>query len=367
MFRLNRETSSQKPRQPLVYNRGTKTHKPAPVPVGYQVRSHTWVRSQAADQAPVSTVPGQTAVPRLDVSSSSSRSFVSDSQASAQTHLPAALPQQGVYVSQKKNTLTRLGTGATSKLTAELKPAGNPTRQVTRETRRLIHQGRHKLVQHSLKRNWQQRSKLHPSRPSSAPTALQQYRRFVTAQNRKRAGESLAAPAAKKANTWVRNTNVLISTTSAENAKSESILTASCTSYVRSVSKTKLQLVRQRPASQAAPTTPTARVQSRGSVLAKQLLSVRSLKRKQCISTVKNPSISKPGRLQRLDGVLYKVGRSKHGRSLQRQITPKGVKPLPSPEVSPIASKQLHASHIALPTKKLTILAHVHGKFREAM
>ncbi|KAL3143385.1 Zinc finger CCCH domain-containing protein 3, variant 2 [Trebouxia sp. C0009 RCD-2024] len=333
MFRLKRETASQKSRQSPVYIRGTKTRTPAAAPVLSQPRSHTWVRSTAADKPPVSTVPDWPAIPGVDVSSSSSRSFVSDSQASAQTLLPAALPQVGVYVSQKRNTLTRLGTGATSKLSAELKPAGNPTGQVNRETRRLIHQGRHKLVQHSLKRKFQQHSYVHPGRPSSAPTALQQYRRFVTAQNRKRAGHSLAAPAVKKANTWVRKTSSSVLTASPENAGSKNILITSCTSYVRSASNHKLQLVRQHPASLAAPSTPAARSQSRGSVLAKQLLSVRSLKRrKNCISNVKSPSILKPGRLQRIDGVLYKVGGSKHGRSLQRQLTPKGIKPLLSPE-----------------------------------
>ena len=350
MFRLERETASQKSRQPSVYNRGAKTRTPVAALLLSQPSSHTWVRSTVADKAPVSTIPHQPAVPRGDVSSSSSRSFVSDSQASAQTLPLAALPQQGVYVSRKKNTLTRLGTGATSKISAELKPADLPRGQVNRETRRLIHQGRHKLVQHSLKGKFQHKH-VHPQHPPGAPTALQQYRRFVTAQNRKRAGPNLPARAAKKANTWVRKTS---SSASAENAGSENILTPSCTSYVRSASNHKLQLVRQHPASLAAPTTPSARSHSRGTVLARQLLSARSLKRRQhSISTVKSPSISKPGRLQRIDGVLYKVGGSKHGRSLQRQLTPKGIKPLLSPEVSFVAQQTITCDSTGCRAKRL--------------
>ncbi|KAL0028308.1 hypothetical protein WJX79_008990 [Trebouxia sp. C0005] len=47
---------------------------------------------------------------------------------------------------------------------------------------------------------------------------------------------------------------------------------------------------------------------------------------------VRQAGIAKPGKLQRIDGVLYKVGGSGLGRSLQRQITPKAVRPLLSPE-----------------------------------
>ena len=329
MFRVKRQSDSEQSCCPTVYSRGAKSCNTAAVSVSSQARSHTWVRPQAVNKTPVSTAADRTTLPCVNVSSGSSRSFFSDSQASAQTVFRPALPQQGVYISRKKNTLTRLGTGATSKLTAELKPANDTKSQVIREMRRLFHQGRHKLVQHSSKKSSQQ---LYSSRPASDPTALQQYRRFVTAQNRKRAGQTLAAPAAKKANTWVRNTAAQVS---AENAGGNNNLTSSCTSYVRSTSNHKLQLIRQRPA----PATPLAKLQSRGSILAKHLLSVRSLKRtKHCISSVKSPCISKPGRLQRIDGVLYKVGGSKHGKVLQRQVTPKGIRPLLSPEVSPICS-----------------------------
>lgn len=328
MFRVNTELDSRQPRQPTVHGRGARGRKTTAVSVTSQARSYTWVRPQAVDKAPASKASDRIAVPGVDASSASSRSFLSDSQASAQTVSRPALPQQGVYISRKRNTLTRLRTGAISRPTAELKPAESASSQVTRETRRLIHQGRHKLVQGS-KQSSQQHKHLYSRRLASAPTALQQYRRFVTAQNRKRAGQSLAAPAAKKANTWVRSTAVA----QLQNGEGKNPLTSDCTSYVRS-NNHKLQLVRQRPV----PTTPVARLQSRGSVLAKQLLSVRSLKRKGCLSNVKSPCISKPGRLQRLDGVLYKVGGSKHGRSLQRQVTPKGVRPLLSSEVSPFCS-----------------------------
>ena len=333
MFRVNRELDPRQPRQPTVHGRGARARKRTAVSVTSQARSHTWVRPQAVDKTPASTAPAPIVVPGVDASSASSRSFLSDSQARVQTVLQPALPQQGVYISRKRNTLTRLGTGATSRSTAELQPAKSASSQVTRETRRLIHQGRHKLVQGSS----QQHKHLYSRRSASAPTALQQYRRFVTAQNRKRAGQSLAAPAAKKANTWVRST----AAPELQNEEGKNALTSNCTSYVRSNNKHKLQLVRQRPV----PTTPVARLQSRGTVLAKQLLSLRSLKRKYCLSNVKSPCISKPGKLQRLDGVLYKVGGSKHGRSLQRQVTPKGVRPLLSSEVSLFCS----AAHACSP------------------
>lgn len=332
MFGVNRELHSGKYRRPSVHGVGAKARKTTAVSVATQAKPHTWVRPEAANKAPAGRAPGRTAVLGVDAPSGSSRSFLSDSQASTQTVLRTASPQQGLYISRKRNTLTRLGTGATSQLTAELKPAESASSQVTRETRRLIHQGRYKLVQGSSKESSQQHRYLSSRRPASAPTALQQYRRFVSAQNRKRAGQSLAAPAAKKANTWVRNAAV---PGPLQNAEGKNSLTSACTSYVRSAGNHKLQLVRQH----SVPATPVARLQSRGTVLAKQLLSVRSLKRTQrCLSTVKSPCISKPGRLQRIDGVLYKVGGSKHGRSLQRQVTPKGVRPLLSPEVSSVCS-----------------------------
>ena len=356
MFRVKRKFDPRQPRRPTVHGRGATARKTTAVSVTSQARSRTWVRPQAIDKASASIAPGRIAVPGVEASSVSSRSFVSDSQASAQTILQPALPQQGVYISRKRNTLTRLGTGATSRSSAELKPAESASSQVTRETRRLIHQGRHKLVQGSSQQSSQQLKQLYSRRPASAPTALQQYRSFVTAQTRKRAGQSLAAPAAKKANTWVRST----AASELQNAESNNTLTSKCTSYVRSNNSHKLQLVRQRPV----PATPVVRLQSRGTVLAKQLLSVRSLKRKRCLSNVKSPCISKPARLQRLDGVLYKVGGSKHGRSLQRQVTPKGVRPLLSSEVSPFSSAA-SACDQKCQVKKLIILAHIHGKFRE--
>ncbi len=332
MFRVNRELHSGKYRRPTVHAVGSKARKTTAVSVSSRAKPHTWVRPEAANNAPTGIAPGQTAVPGVGAPSGSSRSFLSDSQASTQTVLGPASPQQGLYISRKRNTLTRLGTGATSQSTAELKLAESATSQVTRETRRLIHQGRYKLVQGSSRERSQQHRHLSSGRPARAPTALQQYRRFVSAQNRKRAGQSLAAPAAKKANTWVRNA---AAPGSLQHAEGRNSLTSAGTSYVRSAGYHKLQLVRQR----SVPATPVARLQSRGTVLAKQLLSVRSLKRTQrCLSTVKSPCISKPGRLQRIDGVLYKVGGSKHGRSLQRQVTPKGARPLHSPEVSCVCS-----------------------------
>ena len=355
MFRVKREFDPRQPRQPSVHGRGAGARKTITASVTTQARSHTWVRPQAVDKAPASTAPGRIVVPRVDASTASSRSFLSDSQASAQTVSRPSLPQQGVYISRKRNTLTRLGTGATSRSPAELEPAESASSQVTRETRRLIHQGRHKLVQDSSKRSSQQHGYLHSRRPASAPTALQQYRRFVTAQNRKRAGQGLAAPAAKKANTWVRST---AAPELVQNAEGKNTLTSNCTSYVRTNHNHKLQLVRQRPVL----STPAATLQSRGTVLAKQLLSVRSLKRKRCLSNVKSPCISKPGRLQRLDGVLYKVGGSKHGRSLQRQVTPKGVRPLLSPEVSPVCSA---VQFLLVCKERLIIAALIHGEFRE--
>ena len=358
MFHVKREFDPRQPRQSTVHARGVRARKATAVSVTNQARSHTWVRPQAVDKSPASTTPGRIAVPVVDASSASSRSFLSDSQGSAQTASRPSLPQQGLYISRKRNTLTRLGTVATSR-TAELKSAESASSQVTRETRRLIHQGRHKLVKGGSKQSSQQHRHLYSRRPASAPTALQQYRRFVIAQNRKRAGQSLTAPAAKKANTWVRSTAAphLV-----QNAEAKNTLTSNCPSHVRSNHDHKLQLACQR----LVPGTPVARLQSRGTVLAKQLLSVRSLKRKRCLSNVKSPCISKPGRLQRLDGVLYKVGGSKHGRSLRRQVTPKGVRPF-SPEVSPVSSAVQFLLTCKRQAEKLIIAALIHGEFREDM
>ena len=336
MFRLNKDRCPKDIPQAPVYSRGPQLYKTTAVSVPRQGRSKSWVRPQSAEKAPASTQPVQAVVPGADLSSSNSQSFLSVSRIETRTQIPPSLLQKGLYISRKKNTLTRVAPSAPSNSSTEGQPVSGTTSQIGRNTRRLIHQGRHKLVQSKSGQHTQRLSNLHSSQTAQTPTALQQYRRFVSAQNRKRAGPALAAPASKKAHKWVRDA---VTANLLPHPESKRGIVPSSVSYVRSSKTHKLQLLRRRSASSVTPATPVSRLQSRGSVLAKQLLSVRSLKRTTRPSLKVNASgVSKPGKLQRMGGVLYKVGDSKHGRSLQRQVTPKSIRPLLSPEVSHVCS-----------------------------
>lgn len=291
-----------------------------------RAKARTWVRTKPAEQ---STSVNNPTSARIQVAQQSVGSFVSSLSKSIQVNqrgVASTPSQQASYVSSKRNTLTRLQPGFASKAVPK---SGSTSQGVSQATRRLIHQGRHKLIQQPK----------HTSRPQagfrSAPTALQQYRQFVGIQRRKRAATSVCAPAAKRANTWVRTGGSSAAVASNSAIASTSSSNSSAASYVRSTHSRKLQLVRQRPSNAlTVPVTPVSRLQSRGTVLAKHLLSVRSLKRaRRPALNVRQAGIAKPGKLQRIDGVLYKVGGSGLGRSLQRQITPKAVRPLLSPEV----------------------------------
>ena len=182
---------------------------------------------------------------------------------------------------------------------------------------RLIHHFRHKLI-----RQPSQRLALQPASSRHLQTGLQQYHKFVRTNSRKRAAQPLLAPQAKKAHTWVRS-NALPTAAAASSAATP------VAKYVRSTHSRKLQLVRQCTLTPLRlPSTPISRVRSRGSALAKHLLSVRSLKRRpvrRSVLSVTSIGIAKPGRLQRIDGVLYKVGGSRLGKTLQRQLTPKVI------------------------------------------
>ncbi|KAA6424093.1 MAG: Zinc finger CCCH domain-containing 3 [Trebouxia sp. A1-2] len=290
-----------------------------------RAKARTWVRTKPAEQ---STSVNNPTSARIQVAQQSVGSFVSSLSKSIQVNqrgVASTPSQQASYVSSKRNTLTRLQPGFASKAVPK---SGSTSQGVSQATRRLIHQGRHKLIQQPK----------HTSRPQagfrSAPTALQQYRQFVGIQRRKRAATSVCAPAAKRANTWVRTGGSSAAVASNSAIASTSSSNSSAASYVRSTHSRKLQLVRQRPSNAlTVPVTPVSRLQSRGTVLAKHLLSVRSLKRaRRPALNVRQAGIAKPGKLQRIDGVLYKVGGSGLGRSLQRQITPKAVRPLLSPE-----------------------------------
>ena len=287
-----------------------------------QSNSKTWIRPQLADKSAPAAGPGPAVLQNVQRSVGSSLSSLPNTSRFRQIPTTSKPLPQTAYVSRKKNTLTRIQAGPTSTASAETGSLQN----VSLETRRLIHQGRHKLIQ-------QPQHKAYPqSGPNiRTPNALQQYRRFVSAQSRKRAGSALSAPTAKRANTWVRNGVSSAAGVAATTSSSK----PSVASYVRSTHSRKLQLVRRHTSnSLTVPATPTSRLQSRGAVLARQLLSARSLKRpRRPTLTLRNSGVAEPGKLQRIDGVLYKVGGSGPGRSLQRQITPKSVKPLLSPEV----------------------------------
>ena len=353
MFRLNKDRRPQGISQAPVYSRGPQSHKTTAVSVPRQGRSKSWVRPQSANRSPVKAQPAQGTVPGVDLSSSSLQPILSVSGADTKITIPPSLPQKGLYIRRKKNTLTRVAPTATSNSSTEGKPVSRTTSQVGRDSRRLIHQGRHKLVQYKSGQHTQQHNHLHSSQAAQTPTALQQYRRFVSAQNRKRAGPALTAPAAKKVHKWVRDAAApsLLS-----DPESKRTMLPSSVSYVRSSKNHKLQLVRRRSASSASPATPVPRLQTRGVVLAKQLLSVQSLNRTVRSSVKVNGSgVLKPGKLRRIGGVLYKVGGSKHGKSLQRQVTPKSIKPLLSPEVS---SSQFAQSFVTTCCLVITRILH---------
>jgi len=291
-----------------------------------RAKARTWVRPQSAEQS--TPVSDPTPAP-IQVAQQTVGTFISSLSKSVQvnqTGVASASSQQASYVSSKRNTLTRVQPGFASNSV----PKSGPTSQsVSQATRRLIHQGRYKLIQQPQQ----------TSRPQagfrSTPTALQQYRQFVSTQSRKRAATSVCAPAAKRANIWVRSGGSSAAVASKPATASTSSSNSSAASYVRSTHSRKLQLVRRCPSNAlTVPVTPVSRLRSRGTVLAKHLLSVRSLKRaRRPALNVRQGGIAKPGKLQRIDGVLYKVGGSGLGRSLQRQVTPKAVRPLLSPEV----------------------------------
>ena len=300
-------------------------YKPASSRPG-RAKARTWVRPQSAEQS--TPVSDPTPAP-IQVAQQTVGSFISSLSKSVQvnqTGVASTSSQQASHVSSKRNTLTRVQPGFASN---SISKSGPTSQSVSQATRRLIHQGRYKLIQQPQQ----------TSRPQaglrSNPTALQQYRQFVSTQSRKRAATSVCAPAAKRANIWVRSGGSSAAVASKPATASTSSSNSSAASYVRSTHSRKLQLVRRCPSNAlTVPVTPVSRLQSRGTVLAKHLLSVRSLKRaRRPALNVRQGGIAKPGKLQRIDGVLYKVGGSGLGRSLQRQVTPKAVRPLLSPEV----------------------------------
>ncbi len=301
-------------------------HNPANSRPG-RAKARTWVRPQSAEQS----IPASDPTPApTQVAQQSVGSFISSLSKSVQvnqTGVASTSSQQASYVSSKRNTLTRIQPGFASN---SVPKSGSTSQSVSQATRRLIHQGRYKLIQQP------QQTSRSQAGLRSTPTALQQYRQFVSTQSRKRAATSVCAPAAKRANIWVRSGGSSAAVASKSATASTNNSDSSTASYVRSTHSRKLQLVRRRPSNALTlPVTPVSKVQSRGAVLAKHLLSVRSLKRaRRPALNVRQAGIAKPGKLQRIDGVLYKVGGSGLGRSLQRQVTPKGVRPLLSPEVS---------------------------------
>ena len=192
------------------------------------------------------------------------------------------------------------------------------------DTRRLIHKGRYKLVQPQG-----------PSRPapSAQKAALsQQPSQHLGLQHRKRrftSSSRTAQQTAKRQHTWVRTSTVSQTqgTSSAAAPKSR----ASTPALVRSTNSRKLQLVRKLSVS---PAGSLSRHFSRNAVLARRLLSARSLKSFKCpVLGVRAPGVVKPGRLQRIGGVLYKVGGSGSNKSLQRQLTPQTLQKDLAPEV----------------------------------
>lgn len=192
------------------------------------------------------------------------------------------------------------------------------------DTRRLIHKGRYKLVQ--------------PQGPSrSAPSAqraafVQQQSQHLGLHNRKRRfiNSSLTVQqTAKRQHTWVRTSTV--SQTQGTSSAAAPRSRPSTPALVRSTNSRKLQLVRKLSVS---PAGSLSRHFSRNAVLAKRLLSARSLKSTRCsVLGVRAPGVVKPGRLQRIGGVLYKVGGSGSNKSLQRQLTPQTLQKDLAPQV----------------------------------
>ena len=286
-------------------------------------KSKTWVRSETTESRSAPSA-SSASVATFEVSTKTS-SQSSVSQQSYQKSLAVQPASRGQVVNSSS--------GRTEPVAAFASDNGNgngngnaiatasdaPAQALKGQTRRLIHQGRHKLIRQPSYQTLQK-----SSRSRRISTGLQQYHNFVRAQSRKRAGQQLSpSPPVKKANTWVRAQEAP--------AALPAVDAAPHASYVRSTHSRKLQLVRRRTLTplRPLPATPVQRTQSRGSALAKHLLCVRSLKRRssrlQTLS-VRTVAITKPGRLQRIDGVLYKVGGSGLARSLQRQITPKAVR-----------------------------------------
>ncbi|KAL0039824.1 hypothetical protein WJX77_009071 [Trebouxia sp. C0004] len=193
-----------------------------------RAKARTWVRPQSAEQSTPISDPSPAPI---QVAQQSVGSFISSLS--------------------KRVQVNQTGVASTSSQQASY--------SVSQATRRLIHQGRYKLIQQPQQ----------TSRPQagfcSTPTALQQYRQFVSTQSRKRTATSICAPAAKRANIWVRGGVSSAAVASKSATAGTSSANSSAASY-------------------------------------------------------------------RIDGVLYKVGGSGLGRSLQRQVTPKGVRLLLSPE-----------------------------------
>ena len=192
------------------------------------------------------------------------------------------------------------------------------------ETRRLIHKGRHKLVQPSSSGQ----ASLHGVPP--AQTRAFQQRSLTVTPSRKRATPSGTLPLhqpRKRRNTWVRIGSTGANSTSsvpvAVNRAAATPTLPRSTSLVRSTNSRKLQLVRKLSAS---PATSFTRHLSRNASLSRQLLSAKKVKNiRHPVLGVKSSGVAKLGKLQRIGGVLYKVGGSKLNRSLQRQLTPQTV------------------------------------------
>lgn len=187
------------------------------------------------------------------------------------------------------------------------------------ETRRLIHKGRYKLVQVKQQVKQQQ-------------TPNQQQKLYSSLQHRKRAfssNSSTVSQVAKRRNTWVR------STTGSSSAQVPSAVVASTKAstpiFGHSSHTRKSQLIRKLSSTSASSLT---RHWSRTLASASRQPPSRPLSNiRRPLLGVRTPGVVKPGKLQRIGGVLYKVGGSCVNRSLQRQTTPQTLRKQPASQV----------------------------------
>ena len=272
-------------------------------------KSKTWTRP-ALSPAPATQSQSTPALGSSSQYLQLKAGSVTTNTAAQRSQLDLAGPTAGQTVRASSLALS----SASNKASSSTLPDTNP------ETRRLIHKGRYKLVQPI-----QRTSSCHTQHTSSAQQHRQSY-------SRKRAvpvSSTATEQATKRRRTWVR-TGIAASrqgTSSAVPSDSKSVTPI----FVRSTHSRKLQLVRKLSAS---PASSLSKHLSRNAALAKRLLSARSSKSvRRPLLGVQTPGIAKPGKLQRIGGVLYKVGGSRLNRSLQRQLTPQVLKKDSAPQV----------------------------------